>query len=228
MLLPSAFTTSVFAVSDRIQMEIWNTRADLVWASHMAYNSKWIFKGALHPGHSVNKWWSVSSVVRIPFSEWLHIKVRWRGSRHGQGQGGMNGDNVTQSLFEVLHGVALGCTPRKSSCRRMKKDSLREQFKSILLSDVPHLVNHLSLSCQFWKMTKLCRTQPPNSNIRNVWEKRFHIRTASNDCFHDWSINCLVYKMSQKQWKMLIFQSPKWCLQVAYFVQPTVQEEKII
>lgn len=131
MLLPSAFTTSVFAVSDRIQMEIWNTRADLVWASHMAYNSKWIFKGALHPGHSVNKWWSVSGVVRIPFSEWLHIKVRWRGSRHGQGQGGMNGDNVTQSLFEVL---AVGCTPRKSSCRRMKKDSL-------------------SLMCHTWSIT---------------------------------------------------------------------------
>lgn len=41
----SAFTTSVFVVWDWIQMAVWNTRADLARASHMA-NSKEIFKGA--------------------------------------------------------------------------------------------------------------------------------------------------------------------------------------
>lgn len=38
------------------RLQVWNTCADLIWVSHMAYNSKVRFKRSLHLCPSVNKW----------------------------------------------------------------------------------------------------------------------------------------------------------------------------
>lgn len=106
MLLPSAFTTSVFVVSDRIQMAVWNTRADLVRASHMA-NSKGIFKGALHPGHckQVMVYAFVVLAVHLKFlcrraTNVTEVKSKslWRGATWR---------SFRQSLLRFIHAAAL-------------------------------------------------------------------------------------------------------------------------
>jgi len=88
-LPPSAFTTSAFAVCDRLQMAVWNTRADLVRASHMA-NGKGAFKRSLrargsrceqsqHPGIC-----SVGSMSWQKLSLYNFLSVMWAGSRCAQ------------------------------------------------------------------------------------------------------------------------------------------------
>lgn len=101
-------------------------------------NSKGIFKGALHPGHSVNKWFSISSVAQIPFFECLKNKGEVKRQLSLMGA---RWNEWWQCHIVSLWGPSWLCNvwkPRNSSCRRMNKDSSREQFyPSYFLSDTP-------------------------------------------------------------------------------------------